>query len=427
MALSICGIIISMGLFIFLSIKKWNIGIISIVASLVLMLFNFVNPIEGFSNEFSAGLGSFAAKWWLLFALGATFGIVMQNSGISEKIAFIMIKKLKCNPVLAILIISLIMSYGGISTFVIAFTIYPIAIEMFKKGNINIELMPAVMLFCPTTLAMTMLPGSPSVQNIIPTTYLNTDIYAAPLLGLIASAITFTLGYCYLKKCAGIKRKNINMDNKHDGVNVKKEDYLSFIPCIGLLAISFIMIKMQIESQTAVELALTIGIVLCLLIGRKQMDIKNGLNEGIQNGLKTLITTSLIMGYGNLVKSMDSFSVITEGLYSAFNSEMISNIVAVNIIAALTGSSATSLQLFFETFSNQLATSSYSVENLHRIMAIASGGLDSMPYATGVVVANDLAKTEQSKTYKHVFVTCAIIPLIVLAVLVFGLSVIGSC
>lgn len=84
-----------MSLFIFLSIKKWNIGIISIVASLVLMLFNFVNPIEGFSNEFSAGLGSFASKWWLLFVLGATFGKVMQNSGISEKIAFIMIKKIK--------------------------------------------------------------------------------------------------------------------------------------------------------------------------------------------------------------------------------------------------------------------------------------------------------------------------------------------
>lgn len=80
------------------------------------------------------------------------------------------------------------------------------------------------------------------------------------------------------------------------------------------------------------------------------MDIKNSLNEGIQNGLKTLITTSLIMGYGNLVKSMDSFSVITEGLYSAFNSEIISNIVAINIIAALTGSSATSLQLFLKHF-----------------------------------------------------------------------------
>ena len=101
--------------------------------------------------------------------------------------------------------------------------------------------------------------------------------------------------------------------------------------------------------------------------------------------------------------------------------------MAINIIAALTGSSATSLQLFFETFSDRLATLSYSAENLHRIMAIASGGLDSMPYATGVVVANDLAKTEQSKTYKHVFVTCAIIPLIVLVVLVFGLSVIISC
>ena len=120
------------------------------------------------------------------------------------------------------------------------------------------------------------------------------------------------------------------------------------------------------------------------------------------------------MGYGNLVKSMDSFAQVTDVLYSMFDNEIISNIVAVNVIAALTGSSATSLQLFFETFYDRLVATSLSAESVHRIMAIASGGLDSMPYATGVVVANDLADTEQSKTYKHVFVTCAVIPLLVL-------------
>jgi len=353
MVLSICGIIISMSLFVILSVKKWNIGLISIISSFILMLFNMINPIEGLSYEFSEGVGSFAAKWWLLFALGAVFGIVMHDSGISKKIAFIMMKKLKCNPIMTILIISLIMSYSGISTFIIAFTIYPIATEIFKIENINIELMPAVMLFCPTTIAMTMLPGSPSIQNIIPTEYLDTDIYASPIFGLIASVITFILGYLYLKHCAGIENGSANNNNIQDGISVKMKDYLCFVPCISLLVISFILIQMHIESQMAVELAIIVGILLCLFVGREQMDIQKSLNDGIQNGLKTLITTSLIMGYGNLVKSINSFYVMTEGLYSVFDCEIVSNIVAINILAAITGSSATSLQLFFEIFGNR--------------------------------------------------------------------------
>lgn len=120
MILPIVGIFLSMALFIFLSMKKWNVVFISIFASSVLMLFNGINLISGFTNEFSAGLGNFVSKWWSMFALGSTFGKIMQDAGISEKIAVILVSKLKCNPVLAILIISLVMSYGGISTFVIA-------------------------------------------------------------------------------------------------------------------------------------------------------------------------------------------------------------------------------------------------------------------------------------------------------------------
>lgn len=410
MILSIAGMLISMALFIILSMKKWNVALISIVASLILMLFNGVNPIDGFANEFSAGLGSFASKWWMMFALGAIFGKVTQDMGISEKIAMILMSKLRCNSILAVLIISLVMSYGGISTFVIAFTVYPIASELFAKDKIDTAFTPAVMLFCPTTLAMTMLPGTPSVQNIIPTTYLNTDIYAAPLVGLFASLVTFLLGYIYLRNKSGIRSKEHRRDPLISD-RIKKSDYLCFLPCICLWLVSFLLVKFNVDSQTSVEISLICGIILCIVIGRKKDKLTDALSEGIQNGLKTLIITSLVMGYGNLVTSMPAFSDITDKLYLMFDNELLSSIFSVNILAALTGSSTTSLQLLFDAFADKLAASSFSADYIHRIMAIASGGLDSMPYATGVVVANNLASTEQSKTYKHIFITCAVIPL----------------
>ena len=216
-------------------------------------------------------------------------------------------------------------------------------------------------------------------------------------------------------KKTGIKRNNKNK-SQYDLTDIKSSDYLCFLPCISLWVVSFVLVKNKIDSQVAVEISLVCGIILCSIIGLKKEKIIISLNEGIQSGLKTLILTSSVMGYGNLVKSMPVFSKITDNLYTVFNNELISSIFAVNVIAALTGSSATSLQLLFDAFSDRLAAASLSAGSVHRIIAIASGGLDSMPYATGVVVANNLASTDQSKTYKHVFFTCALIPLFALAV-----------
>ena len=352
-----------------------------------------------------------------MFILGSTFGKVMQDTGLSSSIAAFINSRINCNPVLAVLIISLIMSYGGISTFVIAFTIYPIASELFQRAKIDNNLMPAVILFCPTTLAMTMLPGSPSVQNIIPTAYLNTNIYAAPIIGIVASILTFSFGYRYLIFTAKIQKPTVQQHMTHTA-RFAISDIFCLLPCIILWMTSFILIQMNIDSQTAVEISLICGIVGAIIVGDVKSNITESLNIAVQNGLKTLIITSLIMGYGNLVKSMDSFVLLSETLYSMIDDEIISSIVAVNIIAALTGSSLTSLQMLFDTFHDQIKMSEMPPENIHRILAIASGGLDSMPYATGVVVANDLAHTEQSQTYKHIFITCALIPLLVL-VLIF--------
>lgn len=409
MILSILGFFISMILFVFLSMKKWNVALVSIFASFILMCFNGINPSIGFSGAFSDGLSNFVGKWWLMFILGSVFGKVMQDTGLSVLIATTLISRVHCNPILSVLIISLIMSYGGISTFVIAFTIYPIASELFRRANIETEIMPAVILFCPTTLAMTMLPGSPSVQNIIPTAYLGTNIYAAPLIGISASIITFSLGYRYLKRTANIKDNTPKHFSFEQHFNIGA--FSCFLPCIILWIVSLLLIQLHVDSQVAVELSLLCGIICAIAISGVKFNIMESLNNAVQSGLKTLIITSLIMGYGTLVKSIDSFMWVTDKLYSLVDNEIISSIIAVNIIAALTGSSLTSLQILFDTFLDQIRTSDLPAENIHRIIAIASGGLDSMPYATGVVVANDLAHTEQSKTYKHIFITCALIPL----------------
>ena len=267
---------------------------------------------------------------------------------------------------------------------------------------------------------MTMLPGSPSVQNLIPTEFLGTDIYAAPFLGLLASAITFFLGYVYLSHAA--KPDGEPQTQIHDESRYRPSDLLSLIPCAALWLLSFLLIRRGQDSRTAVEISMIVALSLCFAIGRSKGNVKAIINAGVSNGLKTLALTSSVMGYGAVVQKTDVFMSVSDALFLRADNPLLSSVLLVNALAAITGSSTTSLQMFFNLFSHNYISVSIPATVLHRVMTIASGGLDSMPYATGVIVATDLSKVPLARSYLHIFITCAVIPLIALAVLLILLA-----
>lgn len=421
--IAIAGLFASLILFVFLTIKGWNVCFSVLVSIIILAVTNKISFIGSLTGDFAEGLGDFASQWWLLFVLGAVYGKILQESGISKDISDLLISYFPKQNILALLLVSALMSYGGIGTFVIAFTIYPIAVEIFRKMRISFNLLPATMLFCPTTICMTMLPGTPAVQNIIPTRYLDSSIYAAPLFGVMASVICFTFGCLYFQKQT--RRNQVNAEN----IIVKRERkmFFSLIPCIILWIISFICIKLGIDSQYSVEFAITVGIFISLLLKQmnKKSEIIRFIDEGVKNGFQTVMITSCIMGYGMVVKSTMGFMKIVDIFLDFKKNPIFSSIIIINIIALITGSSASSLSLFFENFAGKLAGNGINDSLLHRVVCIASGGMDSMPYASGVIVANELSKTKIKDTYIHIFITCAILPLITLIIMIGIIKLIG--
>lgn len=123
------------------------------------------------------------------------------------------------------------------------------------------------------------------------------------------------------------------------------------------------------------------------------------------------------MGYGSVISSTIGFEKVINYFLYFQNDNILPSILIINIIALITGSSVASLSLFFENFLFWIKDLTIPLEQLHRILVIASGGMDSMPYATGIIIANDLAKTDLRKTYIHIFITCAIIPLLTLGII----------
>lgn len=421
--LGFVGLIVSVVLFILLTFRGWNMAVASVLSSVLILLFNRMNLFKGFAESYTQGFSEFAGSWWLLFLLGTTLGRCMQDMGLSDAMARVIYARFRGRVILAVLAVSFVLSYGGIGTFVIAFTVYPIASRLFQEARISRNLLPAVMLFCPTTMCMTMLPGTPSIQNMIPTSFLGTSIYAAPLLGTVAAALTGVIGYLYFWYTTAAEQPVDTGPSVAGKMKIAPADYLSFLPCICLWGIAFFMNRVGIESRTAVAVAMAAAIGVCIVLKRPGVSVQKSINEGSMQGLKTLAATSCIMGYGALVQSTDGFRLCLQQLLRISTSPVLTSILAINVIAAVTGSSTASLQLYYKLFSGQIAQITLPKALIHRVTAIASGGLDSMPYATGVAIANELAKTSLRDTYRHIFITCALIPLAVLSIMLLLLSV----
>lgn len=420
--MGIVGLLGSIALFVILTIREWSVPFICLVAGTIVAITSRIPLLNAFFDYYASGFADFASSWFLPFVSGALFGKCMQDSGMSDDIADVIYRAVRGHSILAILIVSAVLAYGGISTFIIAFTVAPIAMSLFEREAIDNRLLPAAILFCPTTVCMTMLPGTPSIQNMIPTQYLGTTIYAAPRFGIAVSAVTLLLGYAYLSyNATRLSRKQSPSTGNLFKIEDTRQKLPSFLPCILLWTLSFFFIKYDVESRSAVSGALVVASASCILLRGKYMQVQTVINTGISQGLRTLAITACIMGYGNIVQSSSAFQFIVENIYHLFNSPLVSSILSINVIAAMTGSSTASLQLFFKLFETQISLLNYTPSEIHRIIAVASGGLDSMPYATGVVTTTDVVKLDLSTTYIHIFITCGVIPLLslVLILIVF--------
>ena len=195
----IIGLILAVAVVIFTIWKNWHMAIVSLLGALVVIALNGMNLTDTLTKSFMAQMSSFAGNWFLLFMLGAIFGKVMGDSGASIGIANNLLKVLGDKYViLVIMITGTVLSYGGIGTFIIAFSIYPIAVALFQKADISKKLIVATIMVSPVTVCMAMLPGSPSTQNLLPTTVFHTTAYAGSAIGLICSVVMFASAYFYL-------------------------------------------------------------------------------------------------------------------------------------------------------------------------------------------------------------------------------------
>src|SRR5512137_2054290 len=208
-AVGLLGILLALAVLMWLSFRGWSVLLLAPAAALLVAAFSMEPLLAHWTHTFMGAAAGFVAQFFPLFLLGAVFGKLMEGSGSVAAIARFMTSKLGAQrAILAIVLAGALVTYGGVSLFVAFFVIGPMAMALFQAADIPRRLMPAAIALGTTTFTMTAMPGTPAIQNAIPMPFFGTTPFAAPGLGLIASAIMLAFGLAWLSYAeAGARRR----------------------------------------------------------------------------------------------------------------------------------------------------------------------------------------------------------------------------
>ncbi|MDB6180248.1 GntP family permease [Paracoccus fistulariae] len=458
--MGLLGIFLSLGLLMYLAYRGINVLILAPLLALLAVLMSGDLPVLAtYTQVFMKSLGGYVITYFPLFLLGAIFGKLMADSGAARTIAEQIVSTLGTKrAILAVVLSCGVLTYGGVSLFVVAFAIYPIANSLFRRADIPKRLLPAAIALGSFTFTMTAFPGTPAIQNAIPMPFFGTNVFAAPVLGTLAGLVMLFGGTAWLNRRAAAAAARDEGYGQHartaaDSSLAEDADLpgfgLAILPVISVIALNAIFTYLVIPNMDAsylalpeygatdlksvagiwaIIVALTASIALTLLLNwRRFTDVKESVNSGTMGSLLPIFNTASEVGYGAVIASLPAFMVIKDAVLGLFPDNPVASLaVAVNVLAGITGSASGGMSIALNALGEQFATMAQdqgiSMGLMHRVTALASGGFDALPHNGAVITLLAITGMTHKKSYADIFVVAVAIP--VLATI--GVIILGS-
>jgi len=435
-------ILLSLGLLMFVAYRGLSVILFAPVCALLAVLLtdpSLVPPL--FSGIFMDKLVGFVQLYFPVFLLGAVFGKVIELSGFSKSIVAAVIGLLgRERATLSIVVVCALLTYGGVSLFVVVFAVYPFAAEMFRQSDIPKRLIPGTIALGAFTFTMDALPGSPQIQNIIPSTFFKTNTWAAPWLGLVGTAFILVAGLAYLAWCR--RRAREAGEGYGSGHSNEPEPYaaeklpnawLALAPLlvVGVMNKVFTVLIPQfygtvhtsalptmakpvvtdvskVAAIWAVEAALLMGILTVVIFawGPVKKRFADGTKAAVGGALLAAMNTASEYGFGGIIAALPGFTVVADAL-RAIPNPLLNEAISISALAGITGSASGGMSIALaamsDTFIQAAHAANIPLEVFHRVAAMASGGMDTLPHNGAVITLLAVTGLTHKTSYKDIF------------------------
>ena len=479
--MGLLGILLGLGLLIWLAYRGWSVLVVAPAAALLAAAFAGEPLLANWTQTFMGGAAGFLAQFFPLFLLGAVFGKVMDDSGSALAIARFISERLgRERTVLAVVLACALLTYGGVSLFVVAFAVVPVADALFRQADIPHRLIPATVALGAFTFTMSALPGTPAIQNAIPMPFFGTTPFAAPGIGILAAAFMLGFGLWWLRRAevaarrAGegygpgphattdeqLVRERATTADTFDPAEVPHgrhgEDlppfWLAVLPVFVVVAVNFAMTALvlprldtgylseerwgetslsAVGGVWAVMTALLAAIVVLVVTNRHRLPaLRESVDAGSNASVLPALNTASQVGFGAVVAALPAFAAVRDGLLAMGGGPLTSLGLATSVIAGITGSASggltIALEALGETFSGMAERGGIDPELMHRVAAIGAGGLDVLPHNGAVVTLLAVCGATHRESYRDIAMVAMVGQLLALALAITLGSTLGS-
>lgn len=426
----------------FVAYRGYSVILFAPIAALGAVLLtdpSLVAPV--FSGVFMEKMVGFVKSYFPVFMLGAVFGKVIELSGFSKSIVSAVIRVVgRERAMLSIVLVCGILTYGGVSLFVVVFAVYPFAAEMFRQSDIPKRLIPCTIALGAFTFTMDALPGTPQIQNIIPTTFFKTTTWAAPWLGVIGSVFILVCGLAYIesrRSAAQARKEGYGTDllNEPEPFQAEKlpNPWIALSPLLMVGVMNLVLTRLvprlygsvheftlagskpvvtqvgSVAAIWAVEGALILGILTVFAFAWRPVLAKfaDGSKAAVAGALLASLNTASEYGFGGVIAILPGFTLIADALRSIPN-PLINEAISVTVLAGITGSASGGMSIALAAMSDSFIAAANAanvpLEVLHRVASMASGGMDTLPHNGAVITLLAVTGLTHRVAYRDIFV-----------------------
>ncbi len=482
--MGLLGILLGLGLLVFLAFRGWSVLALAPLAALVAVAAAAGPLLAHWTITFMGAAAGFFAQFFPLFLLGALFGKLMEDSGSVAAIAQFMTDKLgQRRAVLAVVLAGALVTYGGVSLFVAIFVLVPMGQAMFRVAGVPNRLLPAAVALGTMTFTMSALPGTPAIQNAIPMPFFGTTPFAAPGLGIIASAIMLGFGLWWLARREAAARRageghgadTAAADTAADDILVRERatvarefdpaethrghrsdeapgPWVALLPLIVVMLVNLTMTLLVLprldtsylaEEQWggislshvggvwSVIVALASAIVVVAALNRRRLPaLRETVDAGLNASVLPVVSVASLVGFGAVVAAMPAFDMVRDWVLAIEGGPLVGLAVATNVLAALTGSASGGMTIALgalgDTYMQLAAEQGIDPAILHRVAVIGAGTLDSLPHNGAVVTLLAVCGATHKESYMDLAMVVIVGALLALAVVIALGTAFGS-